>query len=288
MGGEVDIGIGDALLGQNGLGLGDGSLIAAQGEGIDADDTAALLGQLLMQGLQLGQLAHAGIAGGEPEIHHGDGVLGEQVIALDGAAVEVLALEGRELLHLVAVAGGRGAVGRDAVTVARGLGSRLGELGLNGGQGALDLPDLLASLAQQLQLVGGKLVLGGLNGVQQEITVVLTVLLHGHALVGGQEHLLPKGLVFHQNGILLVHQGLVHSGRLLGVLGLAVGLCHVVVAPFAAGGQGQHQQCSKQQHQNSAGSIRPIHFHLFVSSLILLFVCSVSAAFVLSLPSPKP
>ena len=48
LGGEVDIGIGDALLGQNGLGLGDGSLIAAQGEGIDADDTAALLGQLLM------------------------------------------------------------------------------------------------------------------------------------------------------------------------------------------------------------------------------------------------
>ena len=202
-----------------------------------------------MQGLQLGQLAHAGIAGGEPEIHHGDGVLGEQVIALDGAAVEVLALEGGELLRLVAVAGGRGAVGRDAVTVARGLGSRLGELGLNGGQGALDLPDLLASLAQQLQLVGGKLVLGGLNGVQQEITVVLAVLLHGHALVGRQEHLLPKGLVFHQNGILLVHQGLVHSGRLLGVLGLAVGLCHVVVALFAAGGQGQSQSKAECQSE---------------------------------------
>jgi len=202
-----------------------------------------------MQGLQLGQLAHAGIAGGEPEIHHGDGILGEQVIALDGVAVEVLALEGGELLRLVAVAGGRGAVGRDAVTVARGLGSRLGELGLNGGQGALDLPDLLAALAQELQLVGGKLVLGGFNGVQQEITVVLAVLLHGHALVGRHEHLLPKGLVFHQNGVLLVHQSLVHSGRLLGVLGLAVGRCHVVVALFAAGGQGQHQQCCQQQGQ---------------------------------------
>ena len=136
-----------------------------------------------------------------------------------------------------------------AVTVARGLGSRLGELGLNGGQGALDLPDLLAALAQELQLVGGKLVLGGFNGVQQEITVVLAVLLHGHALVGRHEHLLPKGLVFHQNGVLLVHQSLVHSGRLLGVLGLAVGRCHVVVALFAAGGQGQHQQCCQQQGQ---------------------------------------
>ena len=146
-------------------------------EGIDADEGAALLREFLIQRVQLGKLSHAGIAGGEPEVHHGDGVLGEQVIALDGVAVEVLALEGGELLRLVAIAGCRGAVGREAVTVALGLGSRIGELGLNGGQGALDLPDLLAALAQDLQLVGGKLVLGGFNGVQQEITVVLAVLL---------------------------------------------------------------------------------------------------------------
>ena len=52
------------------------------------------------------------------------------------------------------------------------------------------------TLAQELQLVGGKLVLGGFNGVQQEITVVFSILHHDHALVSFHENLFPEPRIF--------------------------------------------------------------------------------------------
>ena len=53
---------------------------------------------LFVQCVKLAELAHAGTAGREPEVHHGDAVAGKQAAARYGVSVEVLAAEGRELL----------------------------------------------------------------------------------------------------------------------------------------------------------------------------------------------
>ena len=74
---KVHVLVGRALLGKHILCLRDRRLVAVQREGVDADERAALLRQLLVQRVQLGKLAYAGIAGGEPEIHDGDGVGGK-------------------------------------------------------------------------------------------------------------------------------------------------------------------------------------------------------------------
>ena len=98
-GAEIDVLIGRALLGKHILCIRDRRLVAIQREGVDADERAALLRQFLVQRIQLGKLAHAGIAGGEPEIHHGDGVAGEQLVALHRVAVQIFPLKGGEFLH---------------------------------------------------------------------------------------------------------------------------------------------------------------------------------------------
>ena len=72
VGSEIHILVGHALLGQYIFCFGNCRFIAIQCEGVDTDECAALLRKLLVQCVQLGKLAHAGIAGGEPEIHHGD------------------------------------------------------------------------------------------------------------------------------------------------------------------------------------------------------------------------
>ena len=74
-------------------------LVAIQCEGVDTNECAALLRKLLVQCVQFGKLTHTGIAGGEPEIHYGDGIAGEQRIALDLIPVQILSLKGGELLQ---------------------------------------------------------------------------------------------------------------------------------------------------------------------------------------------
>ena len=59
-------------------------------------------------------------AGGEPEIHHGDGFAGEQIAALYRIPVQILALKGRELrqaavIRLAARAATIGLVARTAI-----------------------------------------------------------------------------------------------------------------------------------------------------------------------------
>ena len=48
--------------------------------GVDADDLTALCLDLLVQGVQVVQLLHAGLAAVEPEIHHRKGVARKQAV----------------------------------------------------------------------------------------------------------------------------------------------------------------------------------------------------------------
>ena len=70
---------------------------------LDADEGAALLRKLFVQCVQLSKLAHAGVAGGEPEIHHGDGVGREQLVTFHRISIQVLALKGGEFLHAAVI-----------------------------------------------------------------------------------------------------------------------------------------------------------------------------------------
>ena len=69
-------------------------------KGIDAHDLAALLGKLLIQVLKVAQLTHARLASGEPEVHYGDLVLREQLVAVHVVAIQVLARKAGELRRL--------------------------------------------------------------------------------------------------------------------------------------------------------------------------------------------
>ena len=99
VGSEIHVLIGRALLGQHILRLRDCRFVAVQREGVDTDECAALLCEFFVQRVQFGKLTHAGIAGGEPEIHHGDSVAGEQLVALHRISIQVFALKCGELLH---------------------------------------------------------------------------------------------------------------------------------------------------------------------------------------------
>jgi len=149
---EIHVLIGGALLGQHVLRVGDGRLVAVQRKGVDADERAALVRQLLVQRVQLAKLTHAGAAGGKPEIHHGDGVGGEQLVAFDLVAVQILALKGGEFLHIAVGVG----------LLIQNFGMLLFQLG----QLILDLADLLRGLLQQRVFLIAELVLGGFDGVQ--------------------------------------------------------------------------------------------------------------------------
>ena len=91
---KIHILIGSALLGQYILCFGNCRFVAVQREGVDADEGAALLRKLFVQCIQLGKLAHAGIAGCEPEIHHGDGSMQKSD---DGSMQKFPAFEGKDL-----------------------------------------------------------------------------------------------------------------------------------------------------------------------------------------------
>ena len=249
-GGKIHVPIGRALLGQHILRLGNCRFVAVQREGVDADDLAALLRKLLVQRVQFGKLTHAGIAGGEPEIHYGDGVAGEQLVAFHRVSVQILALKGRELLH-AAIVRRRGHIvaRRHAHVAVQGLLCRCGILFLNHGQLIFDVANLLRLSLNQFQLIRRKLILGGFNCTEQEITVVFAVLLHGHALVGRHENLFPKRCVLRENGIFLRHQLLVHGSRFLSILRFAAHSVHFVSALCAAVRQREHHQCNKQQCQ---------------------------------------
>ena len=139
------------------------------------------------------------------------------------------------------------------------------------GQLILDLADLLRGLLQQRVFLIAELVLGGFDGVQQEIAVILAVLDHGHALVRRQKDLFPKLRVLRQDLILPIHQGLVGGGGLLR-LGRVAAVFGLAVTLRAAGGQGQHHQRCQQQR----GQFLHVDSSVFSSMLIFCF------------PSPKP
>ena len=73
---KPDVLIRHALLGKHVLGIGHLVFVAIERKGINAHDLAALLGKLLVELLQIAQLSHARLAGGKPEVHDGDLVLG--------------------------------------------------------------------------------------------------------------------------------------------------------------------------------------------------------------------
>ena len=125
----------------------------------------------------------------------------------------------------------------------------LGILFLQCGQLVSDVADLLRLALKQLQLICRKLILGGVDGFQQEVAVVFTVLHHDLTLVRCHKDLFPKCCVLCQNSSLLRCQLLVHGGCLLGVLRLVVHAVHVIAALCAAGGQRKHQHdCQQQCH----------------------------------------
>ncbi|CAN4019464.1 Glutathione import ATP-binding protein GsiA, partial [Dysosmobacter welbionis] len=182
---KIHILIGGALLGQHVLRLGNRCLVAVQREGVDADEGAALLREFLIQRVQLGKLSHAGIAGGEPEIHYGDGVAGEQLVALHRVAIQVFTLKGGELLHTAVVGRGARVAARGHTHIAvHGFLHDLGILLFQLGQLVFNITDLRGRLLQPLILLVGELLFRGLDGIQQEVAVVFAVLLHGHALIG--------------------------------------------------------------------------------------------------------
>ena len=83
------------------------------------------------------------IAGGEPEIHHGDGVAGEQLVAFHRVAIQVLALKGGELLHTAVVGRVARVAARGHTHIAvHGLLHNLGVLFLQRGQLVFDIADL--------------------------------------------------------------------------------------------------------------------------------------------------
>ena len=278
---KIHILISGALLGKHNLSLGNCCFIAIQCEGVDTDEGAALLRQFLVQRIQLGKLAYAGIAGGEPEIHHGDGVGGEQLVALHRVAIQVLALKGGELLHTAVV----GRVARVAACgyahiAVHGLLHDLRVLFLQRGQLVFDIADLRGGLLQPLILLVGELLFSGLDGIQQEVAVVFSVLDHGHALVGLHKDLFPQLGIFRQERVLPLQQLLVQGESLLGGFWLAghggavaAHVAHLVIVLRAAGRQGQHHQHGKSQCKNS------LHVH-FDSSIVVFFV--------VSFPLPKP
>ena len=125
----------------------------------------------------------------------------------------------------------------------------LGILFLQCGQLVSDVANLLRLTLKQLQLVCRKLILGGVDGFQQEVAVVFAVLHHDLTLVRCHKDLFPKCCVLRQNSSLLRCQFLVHGGCLLGVLRLVVHAVHVIAALCAAGGQREHQHdCQQQCH----------------------------------------
>ena len=98
----------------------------------------------LVQRVQIGKLAHAGITGGEPEIHYGDGVAGEQIVTFHRVPIQILAFKGREFLHTAVIKRrGRVAACGHAHGVICRLLCRLGVLFLNQGQLVFDVANLL-------------------------------------------------------------------------------------------------------------------------------------------------
>ena len=141
------------------------------------------------------------------------------------------------------------------------------------GQLILDLADLLRGLLQQRVFLIAELVLGGFDGIQQKIAVILAVLLHGHALVRRQKDLFPKLRILRQDLVFPIHQGLVGGGGLLR-LGRVAAVFGLAVTLRAAGGQRQHHQRCQQQR----GQFLHLHVDSSVFSSMLIFC----------FPSPKP
>ena len=238
-----------------------------------------------MQRVQIAQLTHAGLAGGEPEIHHGEGVAAEQLVTADIVAVQILAGEGGEL---GGIAVGGGSAGDDAVRGdilrgnARAVGGDIqqaGEFLLQRSHLVLQVLDLRGARRQQRQLLLVELILGGLNGLEQEIAVVVAGFHHGHALVRGQEDLLPQLGIVRQDLGLLRHQLVVEGLGLLHGLGLAVVVVLIHRGLFAAGSHAAHQQEGQQQGQDL------FHVHFDSSVFTSVVVCSF---LLFCLPLPKP
>lgn len=79
-GGKVDVAVACARCLQQFFGGINALLVAVQRLGVDADDLTALCLDLLVQGVQVVQLLHAGLAAVEPEIHHRKGVARKQAV----------------------------------------------------------------------------------------------------------------------------------------------------------------------------------------------------------------
>ena len=282
VGSEIHILIGCALLGQYIFRFGNCLFVAIQREGVDADECAALLRKLLVQRVQFGKLTHAGIAGGKPEIHHGDGIAGEQIVALHRIPIQILALKSRKLLH-AAVIRRRGHIAArgHAHSAVHGLLHDLGVFVLQFGQPVFDIADLRGRLLQPLELRFGELILCGLNGVKQEVAVVFAVFDLGHALVSLHKNLFPQLGVLREEGVLLFQELFVQGERLVSVFRLvghdgavSASLCLLAVVVCAAGGK---RQC-QQHRQNQRDQFLHVHFD---SSMLFVF-------FVVFSPSPKP
>ena len=219
VGGEPEVGVGHAFFRQNVLRLGDGGLVAVEREGVDADDRAALRGEVLVERLKVGQLTDARVAGGEPEVHDRDAVAGKELAAVDVIAVEILALKAREF-HRVAAGGGHAGLLRAHAVTCAGRRAAAGILLLEDGELALDLLDLLGAGLERLELIGREAVLRALNRGEQEVAVVRAVLDHGAVFVGRQKHLVPELGVCGENVVFLLHELLIELGCFVGAVRL--------------------------------------------------------------------
>ena len=116
----------------------------------------------------------------------------------------------------------------------------------------------------------------GLDGIQQEIAVVFAVLLHGHALIGRHEHLLPEFGIFRQERVFPLQQLLVQSERILGGFRLAghggAVSAHIrllVVVLCAAGCKGE--QHHRAQHQSQY--LLYVHIRFSLSFVVVFSQC---------------
>ena len=141
----------------------------------------------------------------------------------------------------------------------------------------LDVLDLCGSLRQLGELLVGELILGSFDGLEQEVAVVVTVLDHRHALVGGEEEFFPQLGVLGQDGSFLRPQPGVQGLCLLLGLGHAVAAVLVPCGLGAAGCHAAHQHKGEEQRDN----FLYVHFDSSVFS-------SLTVSFVVCLPLPKP
>ncbi len=93
--------------------------------------------------------SHAGIAGGEPEIHYGDGIVGKQLVLLFTVSIQILAVKCGNFFRL-SFSMGLPCRCRNAHIAVRWILHDLGVLLFQLGQLVLRFPDLCGRLLQQL------------------------------------------------------------------------------------------------------------------------------------------